>query len=70
MRGLGRGWLHPACVPRRQRARLITSIPMRATLKAALADRLIMGMPMSMRHMQGISQAVHTAMLVIAGASH
>lgn len=29
-----------------------------------------MGMPMSMRHMQGISQVVHTAMLVIAEASH
>ena len=43
---------------------------MRATLKAALADRLIMGMPMSMRHMQGMSQVVHTAMLVMAEASH
>ena len=36
---------------------------MRATPKAALADRLIMGMPVSMPQKQGTSQIVHTATL-------
>ena len=43
---------------------------MRATPKAALAERLIMGMPVSMPQKQGTSQIVHTAMLVMAEAFH
>lgn len=53
----------PPCIPRRYRARLITSAPMSAAPKAAFADRLIMGMPVSMPQKQGTSQIVHTATL-------
>lgn len=63
MRNCGRGWLKPACIPRRYRARLITSAPMSAAPKAAFADRSIVGMPVSMPQKQGTSQIVHTATL-------
>lgn len=63
MRGLGRGWLHRACIPCRYRARLITSAPMSAAPKAAFADRSIAGIPVSMPQKQGIGQVVHTATL-------
>ena len=53
----------PPCIPRRYRARLITSAPMSAAPKAAFADRSIAGMPVSMPQKQGTSQIVHTATL-------